>query len=320
MPPLIILGPTASGKEDAAFALARRCRARAEIIVVDSMKIYRGLNIGTAKPTAARRAEIPHHGLDLASPEQNFSVAAYVKEAAAALAAIERAGKQAIFVGGTALYYKGLFDGLCAAPAADAAVRAELTAWGERHGTAALHARLRQLDAAAAAKIHPHDARRLTRALEVVALTGRPFSERQTQWAGFHSPTMAGGASESGVTWADAQVFLLHWERPVLRERIATRVRRMLDAGLLDEARAVYDRRETLARTPLQAVGYKEFFPYFAGESSLAAAVAQLTTRTCQLAKSQMTWFRKFPAQPVAMRVGMTGDDTAAAIAARCDA
>ncbi|MDR0869006.1 MAG: tRNA (adenosine(37)-N6)-dimethylallyltransferase MiaA [Planctomycetota bacterium] len=317
MPPLVILGPTASGKEDAAFALARRCRARAEIIVVDSMKIYRGLNIGTAKPTAARRAEIPHHCLDLASPEQNFSVADYVKEAAAALAAIERAGKQAIFAGGTALYYKGLFDGLCAAPAADAAVRAELTAWGERHGAAALHARLRQLDAAAAAKIHPRDARRLTRALEVITLTGRPFSERQTQWAGFHSPATAGGESrESGIAWADAKVFLLNWERPVLRERIATRVRRMLDAGLLDEARAVYDRRETLARTPLQAVGYKEFFPYFAGESSLDDAVAQLTVRTCQLAKSQMTWFRKFPARPVAMRPGMTGDDAAAAIEA----
>jgi tRNA dimethylallyltransferase len=175
MTPLtIILGPTASGKEAAAFHLARRWDA-AEIVAVDSMKIYRHLDIGTAKPPLAWRQEIPHHCVDLIEPAQDFSVADYARAAAAAIAQIAATGNRAILVGGTALYYKGLGDGLCAAPPADLALRAELAAWNEQHGAEALHARLRELDPAAAAKIHPRDARRVIRALEVITLTGRAW-------------------------------------------------------------------------------------------------------------------------------------------------
>lgn len=323
----VIAGPTASGKEAAAVALAERLGA--EIVVVDSMKIYRGLDVGTAKPGAALRAKVPHHCVDFVPEDENFSVAQWVAAAEAAIARIVAAGKPVVLVGGTALYYKGLLEGLCAAPAADLELRARLTAEAAAQGLDALHARLQRLDPAAAAKIHPHDARRIVRALEVAAVTGEALSARQTQWAGFHPP-MAHGAGQTAESanpgapaparpaprWRedyDVRMVVLDWPRPELRGRIRERVDRMLAAGLLDEARGVYERRGAIARAPLQAVAYKEFFPYFDGAMDLPGAVESLKTRTCQLAKSQMTWFRKFPAARLVPTAEMSAADVAEA-------
>ena len=307
----ILTGPTASGKEAAGLRLAREMGG--EIIVVDSMKIYRGLDIGTAKPTAAMRAEVPHHCIDFVAQDVNFSVAEYVRGAERAVAQIVAAGKPVVLVGGTALYYKGLLEGLCDAPAADMAVRARLESEAAEAGLPALYARLQKKDPAAAAKIHVNDARRIVRALEVLELTGQTLSARQVQWAGFHAENPP--ARAAWRTDFDIRMAVLDWDRPRLRERIRARVDRMLDAGLLAEAEDVWKRRDRIARAPLQAVAYKEFFPYFAGECNLPTAVELLKTRTCQLAKSQMTWFRKFPAARVIPEPGMDAGDIARAVA-----
>lgn len=287
----IIIGATCSGKEAVALGVAQKIGA--QIVVVDSMKIYRELNIGTAKPTLAQQKLVTHHGLDLITPQENFSVADYLVAAQTAIEKIHHEKDKIVLVGGTALYYKALLEGLCVAPPADLSLRAELTAFAEQYGENALYERLQKIDALAAAKLHPHDQRRVIRALEVAMTTGEPLSKRQTQWAGFHQPSSAMNINER------VKIFLFSWERSLLRSRISERVERMIKDGLLDEARDVYQNRETLARAPLQAVGYKEFFPYFAGEMNLPAAIDLLKTRTAQLAKSQMTWFRKFPAQVI---------------------
>lgn len=319
----VVAGPTASGKEAAAVALAGRLGA--EIVVVDSMKIYRGLDVGTAKPGAALRAQVPHHCVDFVPESENFSVAQWVAAAEAAIARVTAAGRPVVLVGGTALYYKGLLEGLCAAPAADLELRARLAAEAAKDGLPALYDRLQSLDPAAAAKIHPHDERRIVRALEVALVTGETLSARQTQWAGFHDGA-CGGESVSGggagrppangpaPRWRDdydVRMVVIDWPRPQLRARIRERVERMLQAGLLDEARGVYERRGAIARAPLQAVAYKEFFPYFERAMDLAAAVESLKTRTCQLAKSQMTWFRKFPAARLVPTSAMSAADVA---------
>lgn len=306
----IILGPTASGKEAAAFILAQRLQA--EIVSVDSMKIYRRLDIGTAKATPAQRAAVPHHCLDMVDPEREFSVAEYQAAADQAIADIASRGRPVILSGGTALYYKALLEGLFEAPQKDEALREELKAFAAREGNAALYARLVEVDPAAAAKLHENDIRRVVRALEIVTLTGEPISARQREWSGFHD----GAGGFCGELRYNARMFKLEWERAELWKRIETRVARMVEAGIEAEARQVWQERERLSRTPLQAVGYKEFFPYFAGEQTFAQAVEQLVINTRHLAKSQTTWFRKFPGTAVMLRPGMTAEEVACEIEA----
>jgi tRNA dimethylallyltransferase len=301
----ILLGPTASGKERVALRAAGSLGA--EIVSVDSMKIYRGLAVGTAQPTAEDLARVPHHALALVPPTESFSVREYLARAEAAIAAIAARGRPVLLSGGTPLYYKALLAGLFDGPPADEALRAELGARAAREGPETLHAELARVDPAAAKRLHPNDLRRVVRALEVHRLTGEPISDRQVQWTeadgappgGADSGSAPGMPSdpppgaEPGRRYPAALVGL-RWGRAELEKRIRARVARMLDAGLLAEAREVWRQRETLARTPLQAVGYKEFFPHFAGERTLDEAVETLVRNTKRLAKAQMTWFRRW--------------------------
>ncbi len=306
----ILLGPTCSGKERLALACAERLGG--EIVSVDSMKLYRGLDVGTAKPAAADRARVPHHCLDLVDPGAEFSVARYLEAAEAAIAAIAARGRPVVLSGGSALYYKALLEGLFPGPGADPEVRAVLREQAAQEGPEVLHARLAELDPAAAARIHPRDLRRLVRALEVHSLTGRPIGEWQQEWQR--------GARDTTAGWRyPAAVVGLDWPREELYRRIHERVDRMLAAGLLEEARGVYERRAELGRTPLQAVGYKEFFPYFAGELPLAEAVELLKKNTRHLAKSQLTWFRKFPVAWLPMSPELTPEAAVPAVLRRWD-
>lgn len=288
----VLLGPTASGKERIAVECARQLNA--ELISVDSMKIYRQLDIGTAKPDASQRQAVPHHALDFVAPQSTFSVADYVSVAEAAIEKIASRGRSIILSGGTALYYKALLEGLFDGPPADPAVRSALRAKAEAVGPAALHDELASVDSATAARVHPNDVRRVVRALEVFRTTGKPMSQHQVQWSD------AAGADRMQSRFRCRMVGLA-WPRPMLHQRIAERVGRMMAAGLEDEARWVYLNRESLSRTPLQAVAYKEFFPFFEGAVSLSDAVERLVQNSRQLAKSQMTWFRKFPVQWIEM-------------------
>lgn len=309
----IILGPTASGKESAAVALAPDFGA--EIISVDSMKIYKTLDIGTAKATEDMRKRVPHHCLDIIEPTfADFSVGAYVESADRAIRDIVSRGKKPLLSGGTALYYKGLLEGIFEAPPKDMALRDELNHFAQENGNEALYKRLMEVDPVSAGKYHPNDLRRVIRALEVITLTGKAISDSRSQWSGFHSED---AGDFQGDLRYDFRMVLLDWQRPLLYKRIEERVDIMMDKGLINEAEYVYHNRESFARTPLQAVGYKEFFPYFKKKESLEEAVDSLKKNTRHLAKSQCTWFRKFPCQRIPLLEGMTKDDILSLISER---
>ena len=273
---IYLTGPTAVGKTAVGVALARRLGA--EVVALDSMTLYRGMDIGTAKPTLAERGGIPHHLIDVLDPWESASVAEYRNWALAAVAAVEARGKRALFVGGTALYLKALLRGLFDGPGADPARRQALEEEADRQGDAALHARLAALDPATAARLHPHDRRRVVRALEVIAATGRPLSRLQNE---HDRPAPAGVA-----------VFALERPRAELHERIDRRVVGMFADGLVEEVRAL----ESGARPPgpvaAQGVGYREVIDHLAGRVGLDATVARVQARTRQFAKRQATWFR----------------------------
>ena len=289
----VLLGPTASGKERLALALAGRMGA--EIVSVDSMKVYRGLDVGTAKPSPADRARVRHHGLDVADPGETWSAARWAAMAAEAVAGVRARGRAVILSGGTALYLVALLRGMSAAPGRDAATRARLEAEADALGTGALWERLARLDPASGRLVHPRDRRRLVRALEVWELTGRPPSAWRRQWPEPGTPGPLGG----GGDLYPCRMARLAWPRPALLRRAAARAGRMRAAGLLAEARGVWERREALAAAPLQAVAYKEFFPFFRGEEGEEAAWERLRRGTARLAKAQETWFRRFPAVAV---------------------
>lgn len=296
----IILGPTASGKESAAYHIAQLTNT--QIVSVDSMKIYRKLDIGTAKATATMRENVIHHCLDIADASDDFSVAEYQQAADNAIDNIANLGKTPILSGGTALYYKAVLEGIFDAPPKDEALREELKDYAETHGNEALFAKLVEQDPQAALKLHPNDIRRVVRALEIIKLTGEPISNRQKQWSGFHDNT--GGFS--GDLRYPCKIVFINWDREELYRRIELRVERMLEKGLEAEAKMVWQDKGNYSRTPLQAVGYKEFFPYFDGQVSLAEAIDTLKKNTRHLAKSQCTWFRKFPASEIVPQKGQS--------------
>lgn len=271
-----LTGPTASGKTAVGVALARRLGA--EVVALDSMTLYRGMDVGTAKPTLDERQGVPHHLIDVLDPWEAASVAAYRAWAAEAVAAIESRGKRVLFVGGTALYLKALLRGLFDGPGADPDLRRELEAEAARSGDAAVHARLSAVDPVSAARLHPNDRRRVVRALEVVAATGRPLSAWQT---GHDRPAPAGVA-----------VFSLGRPRDDLRVRIDRRVVAMFDGGLVDEVRALTRGPRPWHPVPAQGVGYREAADLLAGRLSYAEAVERVQARTRQFAKRQGTWFR----------------------------
>ena len=278
---LFLIGQTASGKGAAAFALARDIGA--EIISLDSMKVYGGMDIGTAKPPPERLREIRYHMIDVADPHEHFSTALYVAGAERAIEEIAARGAVPLFAGGTALYLKAMTEGLFEGPAADAELRAGLRAEAAEHGTAHLHQRLAEVDPKAAAKIHPNDLRRIERALEVYEKTGTPISELQTQF---------GRPSEK----VDAVMMGLRRERADLHERIDRRVGVMMAAGLLEEVRRLGAAPNPLGKEASQSLGYKEMLAHLRGECGLDEAVELLKLHTRQLAKAQMTWFKRMEA------------------------
>jgi tRNA dimethylallyltransferase len=267
-----IIGPTASGKSELAHALARR--SGAEILSVDSMQVYRGMDIGTAKPTARERGEVPYHLIDVVDANQTFTAVRFVELADAVIAAAEH---PLIAVGGTPLYFKALFEGIFDGPGQDAALREKL----RELGNAELHRRLSQVDPPAAQRIHLNDTKRLIRALEVYELTGRPISSMQTEWSGEHA--------RYPVRWIGLQ-----WDREALNRRINARVKLMIEAGWLDETRSLLDRFGSLSETAAEATGYAELIAHLRNQQSLDDAVEQIKIATRQLARRQMKWFRRF--------------------------
>jgi tRNA dimethylallyltransferase len=271
-----LTGPTAGGKTEAALALAEHLGA--EIVSMDSMALYRGMDIGTAKPTAAQRSRVPHHLIDVLDPDQEFSVAQYLSAAAEVVADIRRRGRQALFVGGTPLYLKALLRGIFRGPPPDWAFRSRMSEWAARHGPEVLHRHLQSVDPATAARLHPHDVRRVIRALEVFEKTGRSLAQQQEHFA-------------RPVPRQQCRVYLLDWPPELLRPRIERRVEAMFAAGLVEETRQL-QARWNLGRTARQAVGYREVLEHLHGVRGLRETIALVTTRTAQFAKRQRTWFR----------------------------
>ena len=278
-PILVITGPTASGKERLALAVAGRLGG--EIISADSMKVYRGLDVGTAKPSADQRAAVPHHLLDVADPDETFSAARWLELAEAAIADAGVRGRAAVVSGGTPFYLKALLEGLFEGPDADPALRRRLRAEAEADGTGHLHARLREVDPVAAGRIHPNDLRRIVRALEVHEKTGRPISALQRQW---------------GERRPEYRPLLVALRRTPedLTHRITDRVRRMLEAGLVEEVRSLLARHGELAKGPRQALGYAEVLAHLAGDLAEADLEGAIVAHTRQFARRQMSWLRRF--------------------------
>lgn len=275
-----LLGPTASGKSELALELAARIGG--EIVSADSRQIYRGLDIGTAKPTAEERARVPHHGVDVVDPEERYDAARFRAAAAAAIADIHARGRVALVVGGTGLYLRALLRGLCPAPAAVPALRAALGHTIAARGTAAGHRALAALDPDAATRIGPRDAVRIVRALEVGLATGVPLSRWQAEH-GF------------GERPYDALVIGLARSTPEIDARIAARADAMVRAGFLDELRAVIARGVPRTAPGLRAVGYPEMLACLDGRLGLSAAIDATVAATRRFAKRQRTWFRREP-------------------------
>ncbi len=285
---IYLTGPTAVGKTLLGVSLARRLGA--EIIALDSMTLYRRMDIGTAKPTLEERSDIPHHLIDVLEPSAAASVADYRRWTADVLTGIAERGRTPLFVGGTALYLKALLRGLFEGPGGDPAVREVLEGDADRLGDAALHDRLRGLDPRSADRLHPNDRRRVIRALEVAITTGRPLSEHQTE----HDCPAPGNVA----------VLALDRPRPEVHDRINRRVEAMFAAGLVAEVRGLIAEDPPLSPVAAQGVGYREAIDLIAGRINSATAVAQTQARTRQFAKRQATWFRglaevrSFPLEP----------------------
>lgn len=277
-PPLLILtGPTASGKSELAVRLAERLGA--ELVSADSVMVYRGLEIGSAKPGPDLRARVPHHLIDVVNPDESYSVADWRAAALAVIGQVRAAGKRALIVGGTGLYIRALTDGLCAAPAGDPKVRAELEAAGAADPFA-LHRRLAAVDPVAAAKNDPANVRRTVRALEVYETTGRPFS---AWWSETERPE-----------W-DLKMVALDLPREELYRRIDARTTAMWRAGLVEETKGLLARGYLPTLKPLQSLGYRQAVEHLQGKLTAAAAQEQIARATRHYAKRQLTWLRREP-------------------------
>lgn len=274
---IAIVGPTASGKSALALRLARE--RSGEIVSCDSLQVYRGLDVGSAKATAAERAAVPHHLLDVVPPQAAFSAADYARLARAALAGIRARGRLPIVAGGTGLYLKALLSGLFEGPSRDDVLRLRLERLAERFSDRRLHRLLAHVDGAAAARTHPRDRVRIVRALEVYWLTGRPITAHQ-----------AGGSQP--LEGYRTLVLGLAPDRARLRAAVEARTRHMLEHGLVGETRAVLAACGGVAPRPLGAIGYRQALGVLRGELSPEAAESSIVTETMRFAKRQMTWFR----------------------------
>jgi len=277
-PLIFLMGPTAIGKTAVAIDVAERLDG--EIVNVDSAQVYRSMPIGSAQPTAEERARIPHHLVDFVEPVDAYSAARFCADAVTAIKEIRGRNKTPILAGGTMLYFNALERGLAPLPEADASVRAELEAKGASLGWPAMHDELKAIDPVAANRIHPNDPQRIQRALEVHRLTGRALSELQAETVSF--------LPEPAVKFA-----LMPAVRAWLHDRIEQRFLAMLEAGFLDEVRALRDRHELHAELPsMRCVGYRQAWAHLEAESDYEGFVEQGVAATRQLAKRQMTWVR----------------------------
>ena len=278
-PPLFLAGASATGKSEVALLLAERVGG--EIISVDSMQVYRGLDIGTAKPTPAERQRVPHHLIDVVGLTEPFDAAQFVRLAHAAVAEIQARGKVPIFCGGTGLYFKAFLEGLGEAPPADAAVRAGL----ETTPLQILLDELQQCDPVAYEKIDRQNPRRVVRALEVIRLTGKPFSAQRTGW----SPPETAFNPQLPTIWSLARTV------GDLQARMNTRVDRMFQQGLVAEVSHLLTQGLAENKTAMQAIGYRQVVEQLRGEKSLSETIALVKIRTRQFTKRQLTWFRRQP-------------------------
>lgn len=273
----IIIGSSAGGKTQLSFELAALLEPHggAEIVSADAFQIYRGMDIGTAKPSPEERAALPHHLIDIREPTEPFSVDEWLALANTAIDDIRSRGATPIVVGGTHLYIKALLEGLFAGPEPDHALRAQLTALT----AAERRAELARVDPAAAARIHPNDERRTIRALEVYRATGVPISQLQSQW-------------DAVGPRADALLVALHWPAEAINKRINDRVRKMVEAGLVEEVRSLFNAGK-LGQQASQALGYKQLIPCLEGSQSPEKAVERIKIETRRFAKNQRTWMRR---------------------------
>jgi len=277
---VVIAGPTASGKSGLAVDLALSLSG--EIVNADSMQVYRGMDIGTAKPTADEQKSVPHHLLDVVDPDEAFNAALYRRKALPVIADICSRGKTCLVVGGTGLYIRALLRGLMEAPPSDPELRKELHREWQRHGPGPLHERLRNIDPVAAASIHPNDRTRIIRAIEVASTSGRMFSDL-TKTHGFRDLKLR------------ALQICLHMERDLLYERINKRTQQMISMGLIEETRALLKNGYSPELKPMKAIGYRHIIRYLQGKWSLEEAIACLQRDTRRYAKRQLTWFRAEP-------------------------
>jgi tRNA dimethylallyltransferase len=294
-----LAGPTACGKSAAGCALAELLNA--EIIALDSMSLYRGMDVGTAKPDEELRARVPHHLIDVLDPHEEYSLADYVVASATAARRIAERGRTPLFVGGTGLYLRGVLRGVFQGPPADWDLRRKLEALAASAGNAAVHARLRQVDPALADRLAPRDLRRVIRGIEVFELTGAPLSAQQRQ------QPLPPEERPRHVCW-------LHPPRAWLYERIDRRVEEMFRGGLVAEVERLLSLEQPPGKTARQALGYKEVIAHLEGGLTLAETVALVQTRTRQFAKRQHTWFRNLVE---CNAVEMSGSETPFEIAER---
>ena len=275
---ILILGVTASGKGKLAFALAKSLDA--EIISIDSMKVYRRMDIGTAKPPKENRDQIPHHLIDVVEPGDSFNVARFLELAIESIDDIKKRGKPVVAVGGTALYIKSLLYGLFEGPGADEQIRDQLKAQAQTEGLDKLYAQLQKIDPAAATKISANDPRRIIRALEVYKLTGKPISAFQQQWD-----------ANASQDWS---IIGLRREKTEESKRINARVKKMIDTGLVDEVKQLLAEPIPLSKQARSAIGYAEIINHLTGQITLDDAIELIKKNTRKLAKAQRTWFKTF--------------------------
>jgi tRNA dimethylallyltransferase len=287
-PPILVLaGPTAVGKSEIALRLAEKVNG--EIVSVDSMQVYRGMDIGTAKPSTEERARVRHHLLDVAEITEPFDAARFARLASAAVTEIRSRGKFSILCGGTGLYFKAFLEGLGEAPPADPKLRAEL----EAAPLAELLRELKERDPATFERIDQQNPRRIVRAVEVLRVTGRPWSEQRATW---EKPASHGrGLSDGGSPAGEKPKLLIGLSRPAedLRQRIDTRVEAMFREGLVAETKQLLERGLAQNRTAMQALGYRQVIEHLHGQHILPETLELVKVRTRQFAKRQMTWFRR---------------------------
>ncbi len=279
-PAIFLMGPTASGKTALSVQLAQALNG--EIISVDSALVFKGMDIGTAKPTQEERGGIPHHLIDILDPAESFSTGQFRKQALALMGDITRRGKIPILVGGTMLYFNVLNSGLAVLPEADPAIRTKLDLDLEQLGKEALHGRLAGIDPESAARIHPNDPQRVQRALEVYEISGKPLTSFFT------------GSQAQGIPYQKIKLVIAPQDRAMLHDMIAWRFKQMLEQGFIDEVAVLYKRGDLTEKMPsIRAVGYRQAWAYLQGEYDLDTMIEKAIIATRQLAKRQFTWLRR---------------------------